>query len=222
MSVYIIDTETTGVVDPVPVELSWLSIDCLLTITDQFDRRYRPGKPISFGAMGTHHIIESDLVECPLFSDFKLPEDCQFLIGHNVDFDWLALGKPDVKRICTLALSRSLWPEADSHTLGAMMYALTPESGHEDLRRDIKNAHSSLTDAIMTLNLLRYIISKLRIFRPIDFNELWEASELARIPKIMSFGKHKGLPVKQVPEDYRRWYRNQPDTDPYLIKAWEA
>lgn len=51
--------------------------------------------------------------------------------------------------------------------------------------------------------------------------ELWEASELARIPKVMSFGKHKGVEIKDVPPDYKRWLKSQPDVDPYLLKALE-
>ena len=35
----------------------------------------------------------------------------------------------------------------------------------------------------------------------------------------MTFGKHKGVPIKDVPADYKRWLPGQPDIDPYLIKA---
>ncbi|MHB8371036.1 MAG: hypothetical protein ACYDBP_15365 [Leptospirales bacterium] len=50
MGVYVLDTETTGIVDPVPVEVAWLKIDPIFGINAQHDQRYRPGKPISFGA----------------------------------------------------------------------------------------------------------------------------------------------------------------------------
>ena len=220
MSVYIIDTETTGIVDPVPVQVAWIKIGTLLELEESFEEKFRPGKPISYGAMATHHIIESDLDECEPFSSFRLPEDCHFLIGHNVDFDWQAIGKPDVKRICTLALARSLWPDLDSHTLGALLYALNPRGDHNDIRNTIKGCHDAMSDAFMTSDLLKFIIPELKVTYPLDFDELWEASEGARIPKIMSFGKHKGAKVGDVPSDYRRWYAGQPDADPYLLKAW--
>lgn len=221
MSAYIIDTETTGIIDPVPVQVAWINVTSLLANCGEFEEKFRPGKPISFGAMATHHIIESDLEECEPFSSFRLPEDCHFLISHNIDFDWLALGKPDVKRICTLAMARSLYPDLDSHSLGAMSYALNPPGGHEDIRENLRNCHDALSDALMTLELLRLLVRKLNILYPVDFNQLWEESELARIPKIMSFGKHKGMKVGDVPSDYRRWYSSQPDADPYLLKAWK-
>ena len=50
----------------------------------------------------------------------------EYIIGHNVDFDWRMLSQPKVRRICTLALCRSLWPLADTHTLAAMIYHVHP------------------------------------------------------------------------------------------------
>jgi exodeoxyribonuclease X len=49
--------------------------------------------------------------------------------------------------------------------------------------------------------------------------DLWEISEKARIPSVMPFGKHKGVPMGDVPADYKRWLLNQPDVDPYLAIA---
>jgi hypothetical protein len=50
---------------------------------------------------------------------YTLPADATYLIGHNIDFDWGAIGQPDIKRICTLALSRKVWPTLDSHSQSA-------------------------------------------------------------------------------------------------------
>jgi exodeoxyribonuclease X len=38
----------------------------------------------------------------------------------------------------------------------------------------------------------------------------------------MPWGKHRGLMVKDVPTDYVRWLKSQPDTDPYILKAFES
>lgn len=223
MSVYILDTETTGIVDPVPVSVAWVAIDALMLVEAEFDRYYKPnGKKISFGAMATHHIIESDLADAPHFSEFSLPSDAHFLVGHSADYDWAAIGKPDVKRICTLALSRSLWPDLDSHTLVALLYALTDPEEHNDLRDRVRGAHDARTDCYLTMDLLSHIIKKLGIRLPIDFNELWEISERARIPTVLAFGKYKGTPISKVPADYKRWLLNQPDLDPYLVQALQS
>ena len=47
-----------------------------------------------------------DLIDCDPSYTVKLPPDAEYIIGHNVDFDWKALGQPNVKRICTQALAR--------------------------------------------------------------------------------------------------------------------
>ena len=52
-----------------------------------------------------------------------------------------------------------------------------------------------------------------------SFEQLWERSEVARIPIKMPFGKHKGELIKDIPADYRRWLVSQTDLDPYLVKA---
>jgi exodeoxyribonuclease X len=38
----------------------------------------------------------------------------------------------------------------------------------------------------------------------------------------MPFGKHKGMPIAEVPKDYVRWLLNQPDIDPFLRRALQA
>ncbi|MBW8066829.1 MAG: 3'-5' exonuclease [Ferrovum sp.] len=223
MGVYILDTETTGIVDPVPVEVAWIKVNSYLGIIGSFVENFNPGKSISFGAMSVHHIVEADVIDEPPFSEFELPADCEYIIGHNVDFDWTAIGKPNVKRICTLALSRMLWPETDSHNLSALVYFLTDPIEHFEVRDIlIKNAHSAYGDCRTVLSqLLVPIIKKLKITFPIDWEILWKKSEEARIPTVMPWGKHRGLRLKDVPEDYKRWLKSQPETDPYILKAFE-
>lgn len=55
-----------------------------------------------------------------------------------------------------------------------------------------------------------------------NWEALWVISEKARIPTIMPFGKHKGVAIKDVPADYKRWLMKQPDTDQYLLKAIQS
>lgn len=213
----IFDTETTRIDSPEIIEAALISVTDLpdLAIEAHTQALYRPSGAISLGAMAVHHIMEEDLVNCPPSNSFRLPEQTRYLIGHNVDFDWRAAGSPaGVKRICTLALCRSLFPEADSHSLGAMMYLLHRESAREM----VKGAHSALMDCLMCRQILLAILP----LAVTTFEELWQVSEAARVPKIMPFGKHKGIPIGQLPADYRRWLLGQSDIDPYLRQALSA
>lgn len=218
MSTVIFDTETTGTSNPQIIEAAWLRLDSPMTlnVTEQFEQRYRPSERITLGALAVHHIYDEELADCPPHTDFKLPADVRYIIGHNVDYDWKVAGQPDVKRICTLALSRCLYPEADSHSQSAMLYLID----RPNARNLLKAAHSALADVQNCRSLLANLIS---LLGPVaDWEALWQLSEQARIPKIMTFGKHKGMPIADVPADYKAWLLRQPDVDPYLQAALRA
>ena len=213
----IFDTEATDKNNPIIIEAAWLEVTDFDPVTtgESWVQRYNPGRPISLGALATHHIMDEELVNCPPSSSFRLPDDCEYMIGHNVDFDWSAIGSPDVKRVCTLALSRKLWPDLDSHNQSALLYYLERESARELL----KNAHSAASDVMICSLIVSHIC---RVLGVKTVEGLWNESEKARTPTMMPFGKHKGLLLTDVPSDYRHWLLNQADIDPYLRKALEA
>lgn len=219
MTAIVFDTETTGIDEPVIVEAAWMALgdDPRAITTDVgFCQRYNPGKPIALGAMATHHIMDEDLADCPPASDFALPPSTQYLIGHNIDFDWKVIGQPDVKRICTLALARRAWPNLDSHTQSALLYHLDRASARETLR----GAHSAAVDIRICLRILEQTL--FMFGRPATWEDAWTISEQARIPRVMTFGKHKGTPIADIPGDYKAWLLRQPDVDPYLAQALRA
>jgi len=234
----ILDTETTGTDNPEVLELAHSP-----PIADPGElyepraglqlKRFRVSIPISLGAMATHHIIPEDLVDCQLWpGKWTPPEGVTYLIGHNVDFDWKAIGSPHVARICTLALARSIWPDLDSHRLGALVYYLMPR---EVARQRLQRAHSADQD----VQLCHFLLLELLKFLPgiMSWDQLWKASEVARIPKRLSFGKYgpasewartTGQPgmlcgdVKRADPGYYRWLMQSCDQvrdDPYLQKA---
>lgn len=219
MSAIIFDTETTGLVEPGLVEAAWVRLPQPkpLEITDRFSSLYNPGKPISAGAMATHHIVPADVEFSPSASSFHLPES-DFLIGHNVDFDWQVVGKPEIRRICTKALAQYLWPtNIDSYSQTALLYALIGPS----VRPKVFQAHRAMQDVENCLILLDCILSEFkdRSNEIETWGQLHALSEIARIPTHMPFGKHKGVPIAEVPRDYKRWLLGQPDVDPYLVRA---
>ncbi len=213
----IFDVEATDKNNAVIIEAASLDVTSInpLAVGNPWVQRYNPGKPISLGALSTHHIMDEDLVNCPASSSFRLPPGAKYLIGHNIDFDWVAIGIPDVKRICTLALARSLWPNLDSHTQSALLYYFERDTAREQLR----NAHSALADVWICSKIVAQIIEKLR---PVSLDALWEMSEKARIPTVMPYGKHKGELISQVSRDYKQWLLRQENISEYLRKALET
>lgn len=215
----IVDTETTDADAPIPVEVAYLRLSAswgILPIGRTISERFNPGKPISYGAMAVHHITDDDVKDCKPFSSFHLPGDPSYIIGHQIDFDWRALGEPNVKRICTMALCRMIWPLADAHTLTAMLYYLDMPYARENA----PHAHGAAADVEMCYRLLHIIMQQKEMASAVDYETLWQLSEKARIPTVMGFGKHKGMAVKDVPRDYKDWMLRQPDCDPYLRIAF--
>lgn len=215
MTALLFDTETTGTKDPEIIEAAWLELSdpTSLGVVSTFEQRYRPSRAIELGALATHHIYDEELTNCPPTSEFSLPHETQYLIGHNVDYDWTVAGRPPVKRICTLALARHFHPEIDSHSQSALMYFIR----RSDARELLRNAHSALADVQNCHIILRHLIQRAG---PVStWDDVWQLSEQARIPRIMPFGKHRGQPIAQIPPDYKAWLLRQSDIDPYLIKA---
>jgi len=213
----IFDTETTGKNEAVLIEAAWVRLDSVspFSISEKFNQRYNPGKAIELGALATHHILDEELVDCPPAIYFNTPISTEYIIGHNVDYDWNIIGNPNIKRICTLALSRRLWPELDSHSQSAMLYFVDRHNAREKL----KNAHSALADVENCAFILEKIVAKLGVT---TIEELWNISEQARIPSHMTFGKHKGVAIADIPRDYKTWLLNQDNVDAYLRKALES
>lgn len=226
MNALILDTETHDM-NGYPIEIAHVPCDFnklgVLQIVDDllFDKFYSCPEPISFGAMAVHHIIESDLINKPSYNTFRLPQGVTYLIGHNIDYDIKAVQKCDnsiqVKGICTLALSRMVWPDVPAHNLSALYYMIA--GGTDQTRKELRNAHNAAADIMFTATILRELIKLTGIK---DMQSLYLLSEKARIPTKMTFGKHGGMLIKDVPADYKVWLLKQSDLDPYLRKALEV
>lgn len=226
MQAIILDTET-HTLNGLPIEIAYAPIQIeagklSLDREKMFDQLYSIGnEKISFGSMAVHHILESELIGQPNFSDFELPPETTYIIGHNIDYDIRTIqhsgvDTTNIKAICTLALSRLVWPDAEAHNISALIYMIS--KGSEKAREMLKGAHRADADIILTANILMHIIHHLKIQ---TIEELFEASEDARIPRTINFGKHRGTAISELPADYVQWLLRQEDLDPYLRKALE-
>ena len=102
MTALIIDVETTGGDANQVIELAAMTLDGEPVV----DQLYKPSCPITCGALAVHHILPSDLEGKPPSSQVSIPL-CDYIIGHNIDFDWKAIGSPPVKRMGTQATHAS-------------------------------------------------------------------------------------------------------------------
>jgi len=220
-SAIILDTETTDRENGEVIELAWLSGGNILdptAVVHSKRSRFKPAKPSTFGALAVHNILDSELEGLPPSSTAlsTLPE-ATYWIGHNVDFDWMALGSPpSVFRICTLALARKWLPDLDSHTLGACVYAVAGRT--ETARSLVMSAHGALADILMTQIVLQHIARRAQIE---SLPALFAESEDARIPRKWGFGKFIDQAISAADRGYVTWFRknctDRPDFKYYMV-----
>lgn len=88
----------------------------------------------------------------------------------------------------------------------------------------LAEAHNALRDVENCLLIFERVMEhRVEVGRG-DYEAIWRWSEDCRIPSIMPFSqKYKGLPMTDVPESFRAWYRKVTDPlpDPYILKAFE-
>ncbi len=225
MKAIILDTETHKL-HGLPIEIAYVpfAIQNTKVVVDQsklVQKYFSCGEPISLGAMAVHHILESEIEGQPHCSLFKLPAETIYIVGHKIEYDIQALNRAGVdtkhiKTICTLSLSQHLWPELDSHTLSALSYFFAKDA--VKIRDYLRNAHSASVDILLTASLLNQIIQKLAIN---DLNSLALAAEAIQIPTKMTFGKHKGEAIADLPKSYIDYLLGRNDLDRHLRKALE-
>lgn len=219
MTLCVFDTETSGVAPgSAIVELAAV----ILHGDDEFHYRelMAPGCPIPPGASAVHGIYNHHVDHLPPAEEVvpawwrevsalhESSDDAEPLIlsGHNTAFDLRMIARyvqlPKVLTLCTLKLSRKLFPDAPNHKLGTMFdyLGLTGEY----------NAHSALDDCEMTRDILKAICE----YTGKGYHQLaLEQSQPQRL-EIMPFGKHRGTPIKALPPSYLRFMLGLPDLDP--------
>lgn len=118
-------------------------------------------------------------------------------VTGNCKFDqrFFKLGSyvPVVEEVCTLRLARYFWPDAENHKLQTLRYLHKLTGG--------EGAHGALEDCETGLALLRFMCQSYGI----SLNELCCYTRQPLTVKNMYYGKHKGLPLKELPRGYRVW-----------------
>lgn len=233
----ILDTETSGkgpgskVIESARMEIAKTPLEFMRTAHDISSVKTKlygmpDGQDIELGAMAVHGITPEEIAGLAPFQGFSYYG--KFVIGHNIDFDVEMTGYHGATRICTLALSRWLWPHLDSHAQSAVLIHIGQlyKKGYQwgiDLG---KGAHRAGHDV---LNCSRILKAQINVMSKVDslkhHVESWEAlaalSLDCMIPKVMLFSKHKDKPIEEVPQDWIDWLYSHPGPhDRYLASAF--
>lgn len=192
----VIDTETDQGRDARPIQVATINV---LT-GHEWMAYFNSGRPISPFVTSIHGITDSDVAGLERFdlAKFELPE---YLIGHNVRFDWGVIGRPKAKLICTVRLARVAFPEWVRYSQSKCIEQLI---GEEAAAQMTAAAHDALGDARMCYLLYKACCERLGI-DPSDFETAHKIANTAKPVAKMPFGKYKGQPIKTLPLGYTQW-----------------
>lgn len=164
----LIDLETTGFS---PVRDRIVEIACAVIegdrVTQQWSTLVRPGIPIPRYATAVHGITDRMVAGAPRLR-WALRRARRFCQGrlvatHNARFD-LSFIKQELctEALCTLRLSRALFPEAPNHKNQTLRYYL----GIDALAEEPLTAHRALGDALVSAHVLLACRRRFRVCRP--------------------------------------------------------
>ncbi len=203
------DTETTGLgKDAGIVEISWVETDEHFNEVERHYSLINPGKPIQAGAMGAHGITEAMVANAPTISEFMggvwfpLDRENLVLVAHNAAFDINFFG-PWMQApltLCTMKAARIIYPDADNHKLATLKYYLGLEGCHD-------RAHSADEDVSVLIQLAKRMCADADCGLP----ELMHIQNISRTIKKMTFGKHRGKLLTELPKDYVTWLLTKAD-----------
>lgn len=216
--IFIADTETTGL-GPTARVCEYAHVLCKLEDSrivevKRFESLINPGIPIPKAASDVHGITDEMVATAPTLRDV-LPKSLDLkknehalVIGHNFpgyDMQFLDGLYPKSLDIgCTLKAART-FIDAPKHSLDFL---------REHLKlQNMGQAHSALADCLDTLQIVNHML----LSHPWDVLE----SCMTQRPTTISFGKHKGTKLQELPESYVRYILGNFDLSWDLRRALE-
>lgn len=198
------DTETTGLKAEKDRIIEIAAYD---PVQDRsFVKLINPGVPIPSEVSAIHHITDKMVADAPGFDQIgkEFIEFCDgdvILVAHNNDsfdvhflrceFERMQTVFPSTWRfVDSLKWARRYRPDLPRHTLQFL---------REIYKIEANNAHRALDDVIVLHKVFANMVDDLSIDS--IYHLLNKPKPLLHMP----FGKHQGVPLKDVPRDYVSW-----------------
>lgn len=229
------DTETTGF-DTDKAMLCDVAIVCYQTsyISSEvdpprvvFESLVNPEMPIPIDAMAVHHITDEQVKDAPpayaVAHNIAAYLYGKTIVCHNADYDSKIMRRllsvpTTTDFLCTWRLASKLWPDAPGYKNQELRY----------WRKYIidlggRSPHRAAPDAIVTAYIFRELFGiftagfKQQTGKDPSIEDLLRFERQPIKISKMPFGKHKGMPMDEVPYDYLMWMiRKIPDLSPDL------
>jgi exodeoxyribonuclease X len=229
MTVIFFDTETTGIGEQDRL--------CQLAIKERgiseplINARYKPPVPISFAAMGVHHITqkmvdsEPSFRDAPQYAEIKnlFEQETIISVAHNAAFDLGMLAREEVfpsRTICTYKVAYALDTDSklEQYKLQYLRYMLGLEIE--------ATAHDAMGDVLILEAVFEYLLSQLVKEYGNEETALQEMLEISARPMLFTtirFGKYKGKRLEeivQIDRGYLSWLLGQKRDKPKGEEDW--
>ena len=214
------DTETTGL-DPFTCDICQFATVVHKEGTPianalSFSELCKPSVPITPESAAVHGIVAEMVENKPSAESLvrewwkeileMAEEEDVILGGHNTQFDWRFIQKyiqipSQVKPLCTMRMARRFAPTASNHKLEHLYREHYRLSSYKTLK-----AHDALCDVWMSFELLQYWMKEKNL---VSYSQLALDFLLPIQLEVMPFGKHKGQPFIDLPDNYLYWLTKQ-------------
>lgn len=220
MNLLFLDTETTGFTHNRLVQLAWEHHPSGI----RFVKNFKPPVPIEEGATKVHGKTNEMTKDWEPFKNSKLSKtlalqkDQSIVVCHNAEYDLRVLLNEGVtvhKYICTMKVARKLLPHQIDHKLQGLYQRIMFTIPDEEIK-----AHDALGDVLVMVGLFAYMFAKEKDKGLTDDQVIdYFGSITLGIPDAMPFGKYKGVPFKDLPEEYVKWMVTKSDWSKDILVA---
>ena len=210
-----IDLETTGIEPPAEVcEVGLCDYDLDGNVVSEPVSWLCGVKEMPPEARAVHHISLADVAGMAPFDPEKIMLDCDAFAAHNADFElkWFMPPKP---MICTYKAALRVWPDAPSHSNGALRYWLEDQGKIAPTHALTQPPHRAGPDTYVTAHILKALFAAGATGKTMV---AWtkEPRLLTKCP----IGKFRGKPWSEVEAGFLGWMMRQPDMEADL--KWNA
>lgn len=203
-----VDVETTGFS---PQHDRVVEVACVLTRggrrVDSFSSLVDPERSIPATASAVHHLTDECVRDAPTLAAvtpwLQAFVEGAVVVAHNASFDLGFL--PFLRRqrtLCSMRFAQLVLPEAPNYKNQVLRYHL----GVRDPVLIATVPHRALADAIVTSLVFDHCVNRYLAGGGAD--DVARAIARTQAPyrlRALSFGRHRGLAIGEVPSDYLRW-----------------
>ncbi|MFD2239105.1 exonuclease domain-containing protein [Aureimonas populi] len=218
--VRVIDTETAGqrLCEDAVIEIGSVDLDLATgAIFNPMETLVDPGGvPINPHARKVHRITDEMLAGAPPFAEaIARFAGAPAYAAQRADFDRPRL-RLTGRWLCTHKLALRAFPQVRAHGLQSLVKYVPLDLGDVSAGLAGSHPHRALYDALCTAVLLRTIAERLRPLYADAEDFLERAERVSAEPALLArlrFGKHKNVPLAEVPDEYLEWLVKQPNMD---------